>query len=338
MIRVVDLTKRFGPTVAVHKVSFEISRGEIVGFLGPNGAGKTTMIRVLTGYHPATSGLAEVAGFDVQKHSLDVRKHIGYLPQEVPIYPDLRVVEYLRYRAELKGVRGKDRKLAVSRAMAKAGIEQVARKLVGHVSHGYRQRVGLADALVANPPILILDEPTSGLDPNQRRRIKQVVRDLAAEHTVLFSSHILGEVQDVSSRVIVIHRGTVRADGPPDALVAQSTRARLHVRSQCAAALLREVVAVLPGVVAETIEVAEAGSGDDGLATVTCSVAPGIDPTSELGERLQKAAIAVHELKLVMPTLEEYFYSITDGLDHQEEIEGHQEETDADEAEPVVAQ
>lgn len=343
MIRVVDLTKRFGPTVAVHKVSFEISRGEIVGFLGPNGAGKTTMIRVLTGYHPATSGLAEVAGFDVQKHSLDVRKHIGYLPQEVPIYPDLRVVEYLRYRAELKGVRRKDRKLAVSRAMAKAGIEQVARKLVGHVSHGYRQRVGLADALVANPPILILDEPTSGLDPNQRRRIKQVVRDLAAEHTVLFSSHILGEVQDVSSRVIVIHRGTVRADGPPDALVAQSTRARLHVRSRCAAALLREVVAVLPGVVAETIEVAEAGSGDDGLATVTCSVAPGIDPTSELGERLQKAAIAVHELKLVMPTLEEYFYSITDGLDHQEEIqghqeeiEGHQEETDADEAEPVA--
>jgi ABC-2 type transport system ATP-binding protein len=336
MIRVVDLTKRFGPTVAVHKVSFEISRGEIVGFLGPNGAGKTTTIRVLTGYHPATSGLAEVAGFDVQKHSLDVRKHIGYLPQEVPIYPDLRVVEYLRYRAELKGVRGKDRKLAVSRAMAKAGIEQVARKLVGHVSHGYRQRVGLADALVANPPILILDEPTSGLDPNQRRRIKQVVRDLAAEHTVLFSSHILGEVQDVSSRVIVIHRGTVRADGPPDALVAQSTRARLHVRSQCAAALLREVVAVLPGVVAETIEVAEAGSGDDGLATVTCSVAPGIDPTSELGERLQKAAIAVHELKLVMPTLEEYFYSITDGLDHQEEIQGHQEETDADEAEPVA--
>jgi len=351
MIRVDDLTKRFGPTVAVDQVSFEIGRGEVVGFLGPNGAGKTTTIRVLTGYHPATSGLAEVAGLDVQKHSLDVRKHIGYLPQEVPIYPDLRVVEYLRYRAELKGVRGKDRKLAVSRAMAKAGIEQVARKLVGHVSHGYRQRVGLADALVANPPILILDEPTSGLDPNQRRRIKQVVRDLGTEHTVLFSSHILGEVQDVSSRVIVIHRGTVRADGPPGALVAQSTRARLHVRGRCAVALLREVVAALPGVITDTIEVPPPpppplppplplpppGSGTPDVsmvlppapqltaanaeddANVTCSVAPGMDPTAELGERLQRAAVAVLELKLVMPTLEEYFYSITDGLDHLEE-------------------
>jgi len=315
MIRVVDLTKRFGPTTAVDQVSFEIGRGEVVGFLGPNGAGKTTTIRVLTGYHPATSGMAEVAGFDVQKQSLEVRQHIGYLPQEVPIYPDLRVVEYLRYRAELKGVRGKERKLAVSRAMAKAGIEQVARKLVGHVSHGYRQRVGLADALVASPPILILDEPTSGLDPNQRRRIKQVVRELGNEHTVLFSSHILGEVQDVSSRVIVIHRGSIRADGPPDALVAQSTRAQLFVRSRCAPALLRDVVLSVPGVIAETVVV----DGDEELANATCAVAPGMDPSRELGERLQKAAIAVHELKLVMPTLEEYFYSITDGLDQREE-------------------
>ena len=320
MIRVVDLTKRFGPTVAVDRVSFEIGRGEVVGFLGPNGAGKTTTIRVLTGYHPATSGLAEVAGFDVQKHSLDVRKHIGYLPQEVPIYPDLRVVEYLRYRAELKGVRGKERKLAVSRAMAKSGIESVARKLVGHVSHGYRQRVGLADALVANPPILVLDEPTSGLDPNQRRRIKQVVRELADEHTVLFSSHILGEVQDVSSRVIVIHRGTVRADGPPDQLVTQGTQARLSVTARCPGQLLREIVAVLPGVVADSLVLGgvEDLAGHE-VASLTCSLHPGADPSTELGERLQKAAIAVHELKLVLPTLEEYFYAITDGLDHQAE-------------------
>ena len=315
MIRVVDLTKRFGPTVAVDKVSFEIGRGEVVGFLGPNGAGKTTTIRVLAGYHSATSGLAEVAGLNVQKQSLEVRKHIGYLPQEVPIYPDLRVVEYLRYRAELKGVRSKNRKLAVSRAMAKAGIEEVSRKLVGHVSHGYRQRVGLADALVADPEILVLDEPTSGLDPNQRRRIKQVVRDLADEHTVLFSSHILGEVQDVCSRIIVIHRGTVRADGAPKDLVAESTRARLCVAARCAGSLLREMVAAMPGVVSNSLEV---GGAD--VATIASSVEPGVDPTQELGERLQAAGIAVHELKLVLPTLEEYFYSITDGLDRQEEV------------------
>ena len=315
MIRVVDLTKRFGPTVAVDKVSFEIGRGEVVGFLGPNGAGKTTTIRILTGYHPATSGLAEVAGFDVHKHSLDVRKHIGYLPQEVPIYPDLRVVEYLRYRAELKGVRGKERKLAVSRAMAKSGIEEVARKLVGQISHGYRQRVGLADALVANPPILILDEPTSGLDPNQRRRIKQVVRDLAQEHTVLFSSHILGEVQDVCSRVIVIHRGTLRADGAPDQLVQQSTRASLSVRARCASVVLREIVLMLPGVVGDTISLTDR----DGVSSLSCHVEPGADPTTQLGARLQDAAIAVQTLRLELPTLEEYFYSITDGLDHQAE-------------------
>jgi len=314
MIRVSELTKRFGPTVAVDQVSFEVDRGEVVGFLGPNGAGKTTTIRVLAGYHPATAGAAEVAGFDVRTHSLEVRRNIGYLPQEVPIYPDLRVVEYLRYRAELKGVHARARSGAVSRAMAKAGIEDVARKLVGHVSHGYRQRVGLADALVANPQILILDEPTSGLDPNQRRRIKQVVRDLADEHTVLFSSHILGEVQDVSSRIIVIHRGTVRADGPPDDLVSQNARAWLRVRARCPADRLRDAVAVLPGVVADTFEV----SGED-VCSLRCQVEPGAAPTAQLGDRLQADAIAVHELAVERPTLEEYFYSITDGQDQRVE-------------------
>jgi ABC-2 type transport system ATP-binding protein len=215
----------------------------------------------------------------------------------------------------LKGVRGKDRKLAVSRAMAKSGIEDVGRKLVGQVSHGYRQRVGLADALVASPPILILDEPTSGLDPNQRRRIKQVVRDLAEEHTVLFSSHILGEVQDVCSRVIVIHRGALRADGAPNQLVQQSNRALLFVRARCESLVLREVVSNLTGVVGDTVSV----TGVEGVSSLSCRVEPGADPTNELGERLQGAAIVVETLKLELPTLEEYFYSITDGLDHQAE-------------------
>jgi len=319
MIRVAELTKRFGPTVAVDRVSFEIERGEVVGFLGPNGAGKTTTIRVLTGYHPATSGAAEVAGFDVQKQSLEVRRNIGYLPQEVPIYPDLRVTEYLRYRAELKGVPAKARRGAVSRAMAKAGIEDVARKLVGHVSHGYRQRVGLADALVSNPQILILDEPTSGLDPNQRRRVKQVVRDLAADHTILFSSHILGEVQDVSSRVIVIHRGTVRADGPPADLVAQNTRAQLHVTARTAPAALRTLVEQLPGVVVATLRVDEQVVAGRPAASLSCQVEPGADPSAALGDALQVAGAAVHELRLDLPTLEEFFYAITDGQDQRAE-------------------
>jgi len=308
MISVSELTKRYGAFLAVDRVSFEIARGEVVGFLGPNGAGKTTTIRVLTGFHPASSGRAVVAGFDVATDSLQARQNLGYLPQEVPIYPDLRVVEYLHYRAKLKGVAGKDRKLAVSRAMDKAGIADVGRKLCGQVSHGYRQRVGLADALVANPPILILDEPTSGLDPNQRVRIKQVVRELANEHTILFSSHILAEVQEVTSRVLIIHRGTLRADGPPDQLVAGAVDSTLRLRVSAPPDRLAPVLQGLPGLSGEPHLAAV-----DGGSELRAPVAAGADPRDELGRRLLAAGLAVRELWLERPTLEAYFQSITDG-------------------------
>lgn len=315
MIRVDDLSKRFGTTLAVDRVSFEVSRGEVVGFLGPNGAGKTTTIRVLTGYHPATSGRAEVAGHDVATASLQARQNLGYLPENVPIYPDLRVVEYLRYRAALKGVPARERKAAVARAMGKAGVDEVARKLCGHVSRGYRQRVGLADALVANPPILILDEPTSGLDPNQRRRIKQVVRDLAAEHTILFSSHILTEVEDVSSRILVIHRGRLRADGPARELVAQAAERRLRLAAGCEPARLRELAAAVAGV---TIDRAVAQAPDGAL--VEGRIATGAEPSRALGERLLAAGVPVRELTIELPTLEEYFHHLTEGSDRAEEL------------------
>jgi len=315
MIRVSELTKRFGATLAVDRISFEVARGEVVGFLGPNGAGKTTTIRVLTGYHPATSGQAWIAGHDVEQQSLQARQQIGYLPENVPIYPELRVVEFLRYRAALKGVPAKQRRLAVDRAMQKADIADVARKLVGSVSRGYRQRVGLADALVANPPILILDEPTSGLDPNQRRRIKQVVRDLAAEHTILFSSHILGEVQDVSTRILVIHRGTLRADGPPDELVARIVGRTVSVTARCTPQQLDEVVRGTPGLQGTNAVVAE----QLGFASGYGAADPGTDPTLALGDRLLAAGIAVRELRLSVPTLEEYFALMTEGSDRVEE-------------------
>ncbi len=308
MISVSELTKLYGPIVAVDRVSFEVARGEVVGFLGPNGAGKTTTIRVLTGYHPASSGTATLAGFDVAKDSLSVRKNLGYLPQEVPIYPDLRVVEYLRYRAALKGVPARERKLAVERAMDKAAIADVARKLVGNVSHGYRQRVGLADALVANPPILILDEPTSGMDPNQRLRIKQVVKDLAAEHTVLFSSHILAEVQEVSSRVLVIHRGVLRADGRPDKLVAQTGRSRLQVAVAGAPAALAAALASVRGITPGPVLPAP-----DGTCQTTCAVDAHTDPRPEVGRRLLQHGLPVCELRLDLPTLESWFHALTAG-------------------------
>ncbi|MBL8725159.1 MAG: ABC transporter ATP-binding protein [Planctomycetes bacterium] len=312
MLRVQDLTKRFGQTLAVDRVTFEVARGEVVGFLGPNGAGKTTTIRVLTGYHPATSGSAHVDGLDVARDSLAVRARIGYLPENVPIYPDLRVVEYLRFRAALKGVPAKQRRAAVERAMHKADIVDVQRKLVGHVSRGYRQRVGLADALVANPPILILDEPTSGLDPNQRRRIKEVVRDLAVEHTVLFSSHILGEVQDVASRILVIDRGVLRADGKAADLVAQAFGRTLHVAVAGSPEALAAAVRDLPG-----LEPEPATAGPEGTARLTARVAAGADPALELGRRLLAAGLAVQELRISAPTLEEYFAWLTEGREQQ---------------------
>jgi ABC-2 type transport system ATP-binding protein len=313
MISVSDLTKWYGPFLAVDRVSFEIARGEVVGFLGPNGAGKTTTIRVLTGYHPATSGRAVLAGRDVATESLQVRQQIGYLPQEVPIYPDLRVIEYLRYRAALKGVPAKQRAGAVAAAMDKAGIADVGRKLVGKVSHGYRQRVGLADALVANPPILILDEPTSGLDPNQRLRIKQVVRDLAAEHTILFSSHILAEVQEVSSRVMIIHRGQLRADGAPERLV-RSGDARLVVVAVATAETLAAQLRRLPALRPQPIETLP-----DGVVRVVCDVAADEELLWPLGRQLAAAGIPVLELRLELPTLESYFHAITEGSDLAEE-------------------
>jgi ABC-2 type transport system ATP-binding protein len=314
MIRVTDLQKRFGQTLAVAGISFEVGQGEVVGFLGPNGAGKTTTIRVLTCFHPATSGTAVVAGCDVAKDPIGVRRNVGYLPENVPIYTDLRVEEYLHYRAALKGVARGQRRSAVGRAMERCGVQEVARKLVGHVSRGYRQRVGLADALVANPPILILDEPTSGLDPNQRRRIKALVRELAQEHTILFSSHILAEVQDVSTRILIIHRGRIRADGTPAQLVAGSGARRLRVAARLPAEVLGGLLAGLDGASVPVVS-----QDAEGFAIGEATIASSEDPRERLGDELLRRSAAVRELRLDLPSLEEYFHEVTEGQDRAEE-------------------
>ncbi len=304
MIRVEQLSKAFGPTLAVDRISFQVAQGEVVGFLGPNGAGKTTTIRVLTCYHEATSGRAEVAGLDVSRDALRVRRQIGYLPENVPLYPDLRVDEYLRYRAALKGVPRTRRAAAVDSVVQRCGVSEVRRKLVGHLSRGYRQRVGLADALVANPPILILDEPTSGLDPNQRRRIKALVRELAAQHTILFSSHILSEVQDVSSRILVIDRGKLLADGKPDDLLAHAPGKQLLVTA--AGVDLAALLSNLPGV-----SRLEQRAREGRFVTVRADVASDVDPRDEVARRLQSAGATIRELRLDLPSLEDYFHRLT---------------------------
>jgi ABC-2 type transport system ATP-binding protein len=209
MISVQNLSKYFGPVMAIDRVSFEVDRGEIVGFLGPNGAGKTTTMRILTSYLPATSGVAKVAGFDVMTESMDVRRNIGYLPESVPIYTEMRVEEYLDFRAKIKGVERKERAKRIEYCLERCRIREVRRRLTGTLSKGYRQRVGLADAMVADPPILIMDEPTAGLDPIQIRETLALISELGDSHTILLSTHILSEVESVCERVIIINAGRI---------------------------------------------------------------------------------------------------------------------------------
>jgi ABC-2 type transport system ATP-binding protein len=211
MIQVNQLTKRFARHEAVRDITFSVERGEVVGFLGPNGAGKTTTLRMITGYLPPTSGSATVAGFDIFRQSIDARRKIGYMPENVPLYEEMRVKEYLRFRAQLKGLAGGDARRRVGEVLDTCGLEGVRRKMIKTLSKGYRQRVGLADALVHDPELLILDEPTNGLDPIQIRQIRELIRHLAQKHTVMVSTHILPEVEMTCNRVIIIDGGKIKA-------------------------------------------------------------------------------------------------------------------------------
>ena len=217
-IEVQGLTKRYGDTVAVDDLSFEVNEGEILGLLGPNGAGKTTTMRVLTCFMPANSGTVKVAGYDVFSQSLEVRKRIGYMPENVPLYQEMRVIEYLGFRAKIKRVARAQRKATIQSAMEKCGVTNVTGQVIGTLSRGYRQRVGLADALLGEPPILIFDEPLVSLDPNQQNEAKHVITSLRGDHTVIFSSHILHDVEEVCDRLIIINEGHIVGKGTPDEL------------------------------------------------------------------------------------------------------------------------
>jgi ABC-2 type transport system ATP-binding protein len=207
MIHVENLSKYFGPVLAVNNVSFQVEKNEIVGLLGNNGAGKTTIMRILTTYLPASSGIARVAGFDVMTQSMDVRQRVGYLPESIPLYTEMRVEEYLSYRAKLKGVDRRQRPQRIGYCLERCKVGDVRRRLVGTLSKGYRQRVGLADAMINDPPILILDEPTDGLDPGQKSETLGMLRELGRDHTIMLSSHMLSEVETLVQRVIIIRRG-----------------------------------------------------------------------------------------------------------------------------------
>lgn len=234
MIKVSGVTKKYPARLAVDNISFEVGRGEIVGFLGPNGAGKTTTMRMLTGYLPATAGMIQVAGYDIATHPQEVRRRIGYLPESCPLYPEMRVDEYLRFRAELKGVKASARKAKLAEVKEQCGLTDVGKRIIGQLSKGYRQRVGLADSLVHDPDLLVLDEPTVGLDPYQIRQVRELIRQLAERHTILLSTHILPEVQAICERILIINEGKI---------VASDTEENLHRKLQACSLIEMEVQA-----------------------------------------------------------------------------------------------
>jgi ABC-2 type transport system ATP-binding protein len=310
MIDVRHLAKWYGAHPAVRDVTFGVEAGEVVGFLGPNGAGKSTTLRVLCGFLGATAGEVRIAGHDPSVDPIAVRRSIGYMPETCPLYPEMRVVEYLRFRAELKEVRRGQRAAAVQRAIEDAGLDEVAGRPIAALSKGFRQRVGLADALVASPPLLVLDEPTAGLDPNQIREVRALVGRLRERHTILLSTHILSEVEAVCSRGVVIARGEVVASGTLDELRALRTSttlvARVGGKPKAARAATRALASV-PGVAATAIA---DGSGD--ALEITLEAGANADEVAErVVAALVAAGLGVREVRPARATLEDVFEQVT---------------------------
>src|SRR5438034_162570 len=249
MIKVTELTKKYARNIAVDHISFEVQKGEIVGFLGPNGAGKTTTMRMLTCFLPPTAGTASVAGFDVLEQPLEVKRRVGYLPEAPPLYPEMDTVEYLTFVGRLKGLAGADLRKRIDYVCERCAIRDVQEKLLGKLSKGYRQRVGLAQAIIHNPEVLILDEPTAGLDPKQIIETRDLIRSLAGNHTIVLSTHILPEVSQTCQRVVIINNGRVVAVDTPDNLTARLSGAEtLYVHVDAGGADAGVVLAAMPGV------------------------------------------------------------------------------------------
>ena len=306
MIKVENLTKRYAGNTAIKDLSFEVGQGEIMGFLGPNGAGKTTTMRILASFMPPTSGRASVAGFDIFEQSLQARAHLGYMPENVPLYNDMRVTEYLDYRAALKGV--PHRRVAERGGDVKelCGLKEVEKKIIGTLSKGYRQRVGLADALLHEPDLLILDEPTIGLDPNQIRQVRELIKNLGKQHTILLSTHILPEVEMTCSRVIIIHKGRIEACDTPENLLGQIRQAGgVLVEAKTGNDNGAEELKKISGVRDVTMD------GDGDWKVFSLRVESGVDVREEVFRLAAARRWSVRELTQRRATLEDVFVELT---------------------------
>jgi ABC-2 type transport system ATP-binding protein len=307
MIEVRNLTKRYGQVVAVNDISFQISRGEVVGFLGPNGAGKTTTMRMVTGFLGADSGEIRIDGRPLAADPQAAKRKIGYLPENNPLYEDLTVREYLDFVGEMRGLTPDERQAAIDRSVVRYGLTGMAMKDIGELSKGYRQRVGLAQASLADPPIMILDEPTSGLDPNQILEIRALITEIGKTKTVVLSTHNLTEVEATCSRVLIISNGRLVADDSPKALERRSTVDHLHVRAR-GPVEMAEVFAALPGV-----QQVSAKGNDNGRRWFLLTLEPQAESAEAVFEACAARGWTLSELRKERTTLEDVFTQLTKG-------------------------
>ncbi|MFH0812317.1 MAG: ATP-binding cassette domain-containing protein [Pseudomonadota bacterium] len=307
MIEVEHLSKSFGRFKAVNDISFNVAKGEVVGFLGPNGAGKTTTMRILAGFYPPTSGSAKVGGFDVLEQSLEVRQRVGYFPERAPIYPDISVTTFLDFVAEVKGISRRERKQKVDNVMELCGVTQMSHKLVGHLSKGYRQRVCLAQALLNDPEVLILDEPTIGLDPEQITEIRSLIKNLRGKRTILLSTHILPEVSMTCERVIIINDGKLVVEDSPENLHRRlRTSHRILITVDGPPSEVKRKIESLPGIITVSVQAEES----PGMGGFLVEAEKGSDIRKLLATTITGNNWGLLEMKTIEMSLEEIFLKL----------------------------
>lgn len=310
MIEVEHLSKVYGSNPAIQDVTFEVESGEILGFLGPNGAGKTTTMRILTGYLPATAGTARIAGYDVHEDSMAVRRRIGYLPENPPLYPDMTVEGFLHFVARIKGISAGDRTPQVQSALERCNLLEKRKVLIRKLSKGFRQRVGIAQAIVHNPPAIVLDEPTVGLDPRQIIDVRNLIKNLAGDHTIIISTHILPEVSMICSRVAIINQGRIVATNTPDNLMAQlSGGSGYELEVEGEPSTVQLLLQGSPGV--RLVEFAAADHLPENHYLIRITSEPGVDPGPEIAATVIKGGLSLYEMRRTRASLEDVFLKLT---------------------------
>jgi ABC-type multidrug transport system ATPase subunit len=339
MIEVEHLSKTYGTTQAIEDVTFSVEKGEILGFLGPNGAGKTTTMRILTGYLPATAGTAKIAGFEVHENSMEVRQRIGYLPENPPLYPEMTVQGFLHFVARLKHVPRKERKQRVELVLERCSLLEKRHVIIRKLSRGFRQRVGIAQAIVHDPPVIILDEPTVGLDPRQIIEVRNLIKSLAGDHTIILSTHILSEASMTCNRIVIINKGKVVVTDTPEHLMAQiKAGAGYEVEVEGDVEAAQALLAALPGV--SSVEVVPAEILPENHHRLRVISQPDVEIERDIAAAVVSAGMGLYEMRRIQASLEEVFLTVTTDTEVEEDVEeiedAEEEIKDAENSEEIT--